>query len=115
MALTLTLLNKRRQPRQLILEYKVAFSGNYVTGGETIVAADAPAGKFPIAAYIVGNAGVHFLQPYPGSGLSIDGLRALTILVRDLSAAGAEIAAAAYPAGLTAQKPNLTLVYSAAW
>lgn len=115
MAVTLTLLNKRRQNRQLIFEYKMTFSGNYSTGGDTLTIPDQPYGKKPIAAYIAGNADVYILEPYPGSGNSIDGTKDLKVLVRDMSAAGAEIAAAAVPANLVAQKPNLTVVYSAAW
>ena len=95
--MALALSDERKGPglREFIYSAKVTPSGNYVAGGEVLgLHGKMPTTKRPVAVNIRGRAGYVYEYDYDTDKM----------LVRQEGAAGApavEIAAAAYPAGVT--------------
>jgi hypothetical protein len=99
--------NTRRKKR---ITYKTTFSGNYATGGDTIdfTAATDPNFKNaripsvpPELIEVNGNPGGHGAEGVVGAGNN-------NSKIKLFSAAGTELAAAAYPAGVLAEA-NVTV------
>lgn len=105
MALALTVNHRWSDGKRTHLICTVTASGNYVGGGDALNLAEGLSQNPPISVDINGES-TYLYQFNPGT-LSTNGL----MLVRDLAAAAAEIAAAGYPGGVTADVIKIHAIF----